>query len=106
MAKQITEENFASEVLQSDLPVLVDFWAPWCGPCQAMGPVVDELAAEYEGKAVIAKMNVDEADTTPGKYGVMSIPNFIMFKNGEQVGQVVGGVGKEALQELITEHTS
>lgn len=104
MAKAFTEENFQSDVLDAELPVLVDFWAPWCGPCQAMGPVVDELAQELDGKVIVGKMNVDEASETPGKYGVMSIPNFVLFKGGKVVDQQVGGVGKEALLNMVNEH--
>lgn len=98
----IKDDNFEAEVLQSKVPVLVDFWAPWCGPCQMMGPIVEELADETEqSKAKVVKMNVDENQTTPGKYEVMSIPTFLLFKDGEVVDKLVGGVTKEKLQELI-----
>ena len=96
----LTEDNFEAEVLKSDIPELVDFWAPWCGPCQQMGPVVEALAGELEGKVKVAKMNVDENQTTPGKYGVMSIPAFMIFKGGEVVDQTVGGMSGEKLKEF------
>lgn len=101
----LTDQNFQQEVLTSDVPVLVDFWAPWCGPCQMMGPLIEELASEYAGKGVkIGKINVDENNETAGKYRVMSIPTFLVFKGGEVVDQVVGGVQKEKLKELIERH--
>ena len=100
--KTFTDENFDKEVLKSEAPVLVDFWAPWCGPCKMMGPIVEELANENVNKSIkIGKLNVDENSVMAGKYGVMSIPTFLVFKNGEVVDQAVGGVGKEKLQELI-----
>ncbi|PJA89543.1 MAG: thioredoxin [Candidatus Magasanikbacteria bacterium CG_4_9_14_3_um_filter_32_9] len=100
--KTFTDENFDKEVLKSETPVLVDFWAPWCGPCKMMGPIVEELATENADKAIkIGKLNVDENSAMAGKYGVMSIPTFLVFKNGEVVDQAVGGVSKEKLQELI-----
>ena len=95
MAAEITDSNFEAEVLKSDIPVLVDFWAPWCGPCKQMGPIVDELATEYEGKVKVVKMNVDENTEVPGKHSVMSIPTFIIFKGGEAVGNFVGAKSKE-----------
>lgn len=101
----LTDANFEAEVLKSSLPVLVDFWAPWCGPCQMMGPIIDELAKEYEGKNIkIGKINVDENGETAGKYDIMSIPSFIIFKNGEVVDQLTGGVQKEKLTELLDKH--
>ncbi|MDO8499816.1 MAG: thioredoxin [bacterium] len=97
-----TDAGFNQEVLQSKVPVFVDFWAPWCGPCQMMLPIVDELKKEYEGKnIVIGKMNVDENSEIPAQYGIMSIPTFMVFKNGEIVDQVTGGVQKEKLIEII-----
>lgn len=94
MAQAITDAQFDAEVLRSDLPVLVDFWAPWCGPCKSMLPIVEELAGEYEGKVKIVKVNVDENSESPGKYQVMSIPTFIIFKKGEAVKTFVGSKSK------------
>lgn len=102
MEQIFTDANFKAEVLGAKEPVLVDFWASWCGPCQMMGPIVEELAHEYEGKAVkIGKCNVDENNDVASLYGVMSIPTFLMFKNGEVIDQVTGGVQKEKLKEMI-----
>jgi thioredoxin 1 len=98
---QISDSEFDSKVLQGDLPCLVDFWAPWCGPCKAIGPMIDELAEEYDGKLRIAKMNVDDNPATPGKYGIRAIPTLILFKDGEKVDQITGAVGKPQLTELI-----
>jgi len=97
----ISDSEFDSKVLQGALPCLVDFWAPWCGPCKAIGPVIDELADEYDGKVQIAKMNVDDNPATPGKYGIRAIPTLILFKNGEVVDQITGAVGKTQLSDLI-----
>lgn len=103
----LTDDNFEQEVLKSDVPVFVDFWAPWCGPCQMMGPIVDELSNEYDASKIkIAKMNVDENQLTPGKYQVMSIPTFLVFNGGEVADQTVGGVGKERLKEMIDKHVA
>ena len=98
--KHLTDSDFDSTI-SSDTPCLVDFWAPWCGPCKAIGPVVEELAGEYSGKAIIAKMNVDENPATPGKFGIRAIPTLILFKNGEVVDQVTGAVGKTQLVALL-----
>lgn len=107
MEHTFTEANFNEEVLKSNVPVLVDFWAAWCGPCQMMGPIVDELAKEFDGKPVkIGKCNVDENGDIAAKYNVMSIPSFMVFKNGEVVDQMVGGVQKEKLQAMIEKHLS
>ncbi len=101
MAMQITDATFNDSVLKSDIPVLLDFWAPWCGPCRAVGPIVDELATEYEGRVLIAKMNVDENPNTPGKFGIRAIPTLIIFKGGEVVEQITGAVTKDALKEKL-----
>ncbi|WP_243546583.1 thioredoxin [Pseudodesulfovibrio tunisiensis] len=102
MAIQVTDSNFEEEVLNCDLPVLIDFWAPWCGPCRAMGPVIDELADEYAGQVKIAKMNVDENSATPGKYGIRAIPTLILFKGGEVLDQSTGAVSKSSIKEMIS----
>ncbi len=102
MALQLTDATFEEEVLKSEIPVLVDFWAPWCGPCRAMGPVIDEMANEYEGKVKISKMNVDENQATPSKYGIRAIPTLILFKGGEVVEQITGAVSKSSIKEMIT----
>lgn len=102
MEHTFTDANFEAEVLKSDIPVFVDFWAPWCGPCQMMGPIVEELAGEYEGKKIkIGKLNVDENPDTAGKFNVMSIPSFMMFVGGDAVDVVTGGVQKEKLKEML-----
>jgi len=101
MPNAVNDSNFESEVLQSDTPVLIDFWAPWCGPCRAIAPVLEELAQEYENQIQIMKMNVDENPNTPSKYGVRAIPTLMLFKNGDVAGQVTGAVSKSNLKELI-----
>lgn len=98
---QVSDGDFEASVLKNELPCLVDFWAPWCGPCKAIGPVIDELAEEFNGKVTIAKMNVDDNPATPGKYGIRAIPTLILFKNGEVVDQITGAVGKAQLVELL-----
>lgn len=98
--QQITDADF-DNLIKSSQPTLVDFWAPWCGPCKAIGPVVEELAGEYDGKITISKMNVDDNPVTPGKFGIRAIPTLILFKDGEVVDQITGAVGKSQLVELI-----
>jgi thioredoxin 1 len=98
---ELTDANFQKALLNTNKPVLVDFWADWCAPCKMMTPVVHQLAKEYVGRAYIAKLNVDNNALTATKYGVMSIPNFIVFKRGQQLGQVVGAVGKQGLVALL-----
>jgi thioredoxin 1 len=98
---QLTDEEFQNKVIDSELPVLVDFWAPWCGPCKRLGPIVEDLAGEYEGRVVFAKMNTDECPVTPGQYGIMSIPSLLLFKDGEVADRAVGLRPKNALQEWI-----
>jgi thioredoxin 1 len=101
----LNDANFEMEVLKADEPVLVDFWAPWCGPCKVYGPIVEEVAKELEGKGVkVAKMNVDE-NQTPGKYGIMSIPTSLIFKGGQVVEQMVGVQPKDKLIEKLTKHS-
>lgn len=100
MAKVVTDANFA-EILGSGMPVVVDFWATWCGPCKAIAPVIEEVAAEYEGKAVVAKCNVDDAEDAPMQYGIRSIPTLLFFKNGELVDRHVGVISKADLSAKI-----
>jgi thioredoxin len=97
----VNEGTFDTEVLNSDKPALVDFWAPWCGPCRAIAPVLDELANEYKGKVTVAKVNVDENRKLAGNHGVMSIPTMILFKNGKVMDKLIGLVPKERLKELM-----
>jgi len=98
--QQVNDAEFDS-LVKSEQPTLVDFWAPWCGPCKAIGPVIEDLAEEYDGKVTIAKMNVDDNPTTPGKFGIRAIPTLILFKDGEIVDQITGSVGKSQLIDLI-----
>ncbi|MDP3941337.1 MAG: thioredoxin [bacterium] len=102
----ITDQNFDEEVLKSQLPVLVDFWAPWCTPCKIVGPIVKELAVEYAGKLKVGEMNVDENPQVPGNFGVMSIPSLIIFKNGKPVATTIGAQGKDVLKKMIDEALS
>lgn len=101
MAIEITDSNFDEVVTNSDKPVLVDFWAEWCGPCRLVGPVVDEIAKEYEGKAVVGKVNVDENPDISVKFGIRNIPALLFFKNGEIVDKQIGAVPKSALVEKL-----
>ena len=98
MVNKFTEANFEAEVLQSDIPVFVDFYADWCGPCKMMSPVIDKLSEEYAGKIKVGKVNVDENSDLAMKYGIMSIPNMVFFKNGEVVDRVVGAIPKPQMQ--------
>jgi thioredoxin 1 len=97
----LSDGNFDKEVLQSESPVLVDFWAPWCGPCRAVGPIVEELAELYKGKAKIGKLNVDDNPNTAASYGVRSIPTLILFKGGKVLDTIIGVVSKDRLDEFV-----
>ena len=101
MVINVTDADFDDKVINSELPVLVDFWAPWCGPCRMMGPVLDAVAEGYKGKIIVAKMNVDENPSVPGKFGIRSIPNLMIFKGGERVAEIVGAVPQPKLEESI-----
>ena len=102
---QVTDENFDETIMKSDLPAIVDFWAEWCGPCKMVGPVVEELAREYQGRVKVAKMDVDENRQTPGKFGIRNIPTLMLFKDGEVVQTIIGAHPKSyidgELQKLL-----
>lgn len=104
MAIDLNEDNFESEVLSSSLPVLVDFWAPWCGPCRMLGPVVEELAQEKAEVLKVGKVNVDEVPGIASRYGIMAIPTLILFKEGNEVARLVGVLSKEKLLQEIEKH--
>jgi thioredoxin 1 len=101
--QEVSDSSFDSEVLKSPLPVLVDFWAPWCGPCKAIAPVVADLAKEYAGRLKVVKINVDDHPQTPSRYGVRGIPNLILFKDGQVRDQIVGAVPKTQLVKAISQ---
>ena len=100
-ALEVTDASFEAEVLKSDTPVVVDFWAEWCGPCKMIAPILDELADEFEGRVKIAKVDVDSNNKTAGRYNILSIPALLFFKNGEVVDQVVGALGKSQLTSRL-----
>ena len=99
--KEYTSDDFKSEVVESDTPVLVDFWAEWCGPCKVIAPVVEELATDYKGKIKFGKVNVDDNNMVASEYGVRSIPTLLIFKNGSVVNQIVGAVPKEKIADIL-----
>jgi len=98
---KLTDQNFNEEVLKSEIPVVVDFWAEWCMPCRMVGPIIEELAKEYEGKVKVGKMNVDENSQVPGNFGIMSIPSILIFKNGQPIKTIVGAQPKENFKKEI-----
>lgn len=100
-AQSVSDSEFFKEVLQSSIPVLVDFWASWCGPCQIMAPIVDLIAEQYEGKIKVLKLNVDENPITPAKYGIRGIPTLILFNKGEAVDRIIGAQPKEVVDEML-----
>ena len=101
---EITDDSFEKEVLQADQPVLVDFWAAWCGPCRMIAPTVEALAKEYAGKAKVAKVNVDENNLTPAKYNIRGIPTLLLFKDGQVREQIVGAAGRDAIENMLKKH--
>lgn len=103
-AASVTDSNFKQEVLESDVPVLVDFWAPWCGPCRMVAPVVDEIADQYAGQIKVVKVNTDENPSVASQYGIRSIPTLMIFKGGQRVDMVVGAVPKTTLASTLEKH--
>ena len=101
---EVTEATFEAEVLKSETPVLVDFWAAWCGPCRMIGPIVEELATEYAGKVKVVKVNVDNSQNVAVTFGIHSIPTLIIFKGGKEVNRIIGAVSKESLKSTIEEN--
>jgi thioredoxin 1 len=103
-AAPVTDANFKQEVLESELPVLVDFWAPWCGPCRMVAPVVDEIAQQYDGQVKVVKVNTDESPSVASQYGIRSIPTLMVFKGGQRVDMVVGAVPKATLANTLEKY--
>jgi thioredoxin 1 len=103
-AADVADSTFQAEVLSSDKPVLVDFWAPWCGPCRAMAPAIDKLVADLGDQAKVVKLNTEDNPNTPSQYGVMAIPTFIVFKGGQEVGRHTGGMNYDQLKALVEAH--
>jgi len=101
---EVTDANFDQDVLKSETPVLVDFWAAWCGPCRAIAPIVEELAKEYDGKVKIGKMDVDRNNATPMRYNVRGIPTLLLFKGGQVQEQIVGYVAREVIEKALNKH--
>ena len=104
MTLQVTDATFEQEVLKSDVPVLLDFWAPWCGPCKMIAPILDEIAPEFAGKAKIVKINVDDNQLVASQFGIRSIPTLLLFKNGQLVATQVGALPKNQLAAFINQH--
>lgn len=101
---ELTDANFESEVLKSDQPVLVDFWAPWCGPCRQLTPIVEDLARDYAGKVKVAKLNTDDHDRAPQRYDIMSLPTLLVFKGGQVAGKIIGAVPRSKIETELKRH--